>query len=368
MNTEKKPCVAIFGGNGNMGKVMHTLFNNIGYQTIIVDPTLNNAVSIAEIIRHTKILYFSVFPIESIVKILNRYSRYLSSETIIIDNASLKNQLLKVYSELDLKKISICSSHPLVKHDQPFNGQTVLLMPIGENYSAAEKIALEVYNSVGMKCEYIDVREHDNIMTVMQLIPHIIMRSTARMFEICNIELTKIVKIAPANFQLFLLSMFRTITQDAKISAKIISSLSKSDESNKLLTTFVNALLEIKDNTEEQTLAENFKKTFGKVSSDNLSKVMNEKTILALDRLTNLSTRSVIIRSKKDSPGLLFRILKPFADNDINLNAIDSHKHNSDIRFEIGIDSTTSKVSIDKVSAILRAEGYEVTVISNSPL
>ncbi|MDQ3098125.1 MAG: prephenate dehydrogenase/arogenate dehydrogenase family protein [bacterium] len=361
MEVNKNSKVVVFGGNGHMGKIAVSLFQKAGYDVLIIDPTLITNVSCKEAIQQARILYFSVFPIEIIANILEDYKQNITSEHIIIDNASIKNPLLKMYSQLDATGVSVCSSHPLVKHDQSFRGQTVLLLPFGKNSLRATDMAQKLYESVGMKCEYIEFEEHDKFMVIVQLIPHLIMRTTARMFDLSNIDIIKLSKIAPANFQLFMLSMFRTVVQDPKISAKIIASLSESNEAKRILDNFQNSLLEMLNNRNEESLLESFKETTLRLNNDNFALLMNEKTIIALDRLTNLSIRSIVIVSDHDSPGLLIKLLVPFANNKINLTAIDSHKDGDYVRFEIGIDATTSKEILDKATNELILAGYDVS-------
>ena len=70
-----------------------------------------------------------------------------------------------------------------------------------------------------------------------------------------------------------------------------------------------------------------------------------------LERLANLGVRSLVIEATGDRAGLLRELLLPFEKEGVSLTAIDSHKGNGDLRFEIGLDEET--VDREKVARLI---------------
>lgn len=354
---------AIFGGEGNMGKITVEMFQQLGFETISVDPTNPESLTPAEAIERSKVVFFSVLPIEVINEIVTQNSGLFDNH-MVLDNASVKEPFADAFKELDARGISVCSTHPMTKHDQPLHGQKVLILEVGNNAARARELAEALYKNAGMVTIPLSFESHDASMAVVQLVPHLVMRAVGRVFEKKGVDIQSILKFAPANFQLFNLSMWRTLVQDPEISSTVIASLQKQPTGSNLGRDIQEAIEEIVEQEDQVSLTRLFEGTAATLGKNNLGEKMNETTITVIERLANIDAKSVIVEVKKDKPGLLRTLLFPFEELGINLTAIDSHKSNAGVRFDIGIDESTCTPDVlAKLSIALGVMGH--SVVSN---
>lgn len=333
--------VAVFGGEGNMGKLTVELFQNLGYEALSIDPKNPNSPTPKEAIGQSRVVFFSVLPIESIEGIIAQNQELLDGH-VVLDNASVKNSFVSAYKSLDERGISVCSTHPMCKHDQPLHGQKALILEVGNNAQEARKLAETLYQNAGMVTVPLSFEKHDSTMTVVQLVPHFVMRSIGQVLEQNGVDVEKLREIAPANFQLFNLSMWRTLVQDPLISASVITSLLKQPEGKALAEDISGAIKEMMKQKDRDELRDKLAASYESINADDLGPVMNDITTTVIERLANLDMQSVTIEVEGDKPGLLRSLLQPFEEQGISLTAIDSHKQKGKLRFEIGLDEETS--------------------------
>lgn len=353
--------VAIIGGAGNMGRLTADLFREIGFTPIISDPRLPESPTPKEAIGQSRVVFFSILPFEEISKIIDETGDELSADHIVLDNASLKKPLRDAFEALDKKGISICSTHPLCKHDQPLHGQNALIMDFGKNSSQAREIAERLHQNAGMITIPFSFEDHDRAMTVLQLVPHLFMRSVGEVLAKSGVDMKALTEIAPANFQLFNLSLWRNLVQDPNISATIITNLLKEDAGKAIAQGIQDTIADIVAEHDEKALAKRLDATASKLGRESLGSEMNQTTTTILERLANLKARSLVIEVDGDKPGLLREILSPFEAEGVNITAIDSHKTAGKLRFEVGVDHKKEDAEkLQKVRDELKAIGYVV--------
>lgn len=353
--------VAVIGGEGNMGRLTVDLFQRLGYETISSDTRQPETPTAMEAIRESRIVFFSVLPIEEIPRILEAADGIIRPDHVILDNTSLKNPLQEALKRLSQRGVSICSTHPLCKHDQPLYGQGVLLMDVGPNPAEARQLAEKLYRSSGMITVPLSFETHDETMVILQLLPHLIMRAVAEVLSRNGIDLNTMERIFPANFQLFNLSMWRTIVQDSRISATIIKHLLDQPTGLKLAKQLYQAIEKLTEHPEtEEQLAKRFRGSATRLNTANLASRMNEVTTTVLERLANLRAQSIKVICRQDKPGVLRRVGQAFEEAGINMTAFDSHKLGDDVIFTIGVDQATSSPDqIKAVTTLLKQQGFE---------
>ena len=276
--------VAVFGGEGNMGRLTIKLFRRLGYKVFSVDPKNPKSLHASRAIKQAQIIFFSVAPTNQIKKIINENLKLFKNH-LVLDNATVKQPLTEVYKTLDTKGVSICSVNPLCKHDQPLLGQKVIILEFGKNTKKARVLAKSLYKNAGMITMPLAFKDHDQIMLFIQFIPHLIMRAVGRVFEKNNIDMNVIEGIASANFQLFNLSLWRTLVQDPRISSTIIHSLAKQSKGKELMKEIILAIEELIEQRDEEKLAVLLKKSYLKLNKDNIGRTMNKITTNILEQL-----------------------------------------------------------------------------------
>lgn len=353
--------VAVIGGAGKWGNLATDLFRRIGYNPIVSDPRLPESPSPKEAIQQARIVFFSVLPLEEIDRIITETKDDFGADHIVIDNASLKKPLKNAFKLLEERGVSICSTHPLCKHDQPLHGQKALIMDVGQSPARAREISERLYQNAGMVTVPFPFDNHDKTMTIVQLVPHLVMRSVGEVLARNGADMRALLDIAPANFQLFNLGLWRTILQDPKISSTLIANLVREDEGLALAQGIKDAITRVIGEKDQAALTESFKTSSTLLDKEGLSQVMNQATTVILERLANLNVHSLVIEVSDDKPGLLRQLLLPFEQAGISLTAIDSHKTQGKLRFEIGIDEKTrSPEKINEVIKALRSMGHTV--------
>lgn len=343
---ERDPNRVALIGFGRMGPPTRRIFEEAGYSSIVISDIKDpKTLSAREAIEGAGIVFFSVFPIENIVKIIRATRDVFTAEHRVLDNASLKNPLGPGYEILDEKGVSICSTHPLCKEDQPFRGQNVVIAPFGHHPQQATIIAEKVYQEAGMVLTRLDFDRHDLTLAFNQFYPHLVNRAVTIALAENGVDVEALDRISTANSRLSSLAVWRTSVQPSEISAALIRGLLGQPEGQKIVSDLQNAIARIVEESQEPGRLE---KTFAETVSlldptGQFRLVMNEETTTILERLANLKLQSVTLEidARKNRVGLLYRMLGVFTRGEIDLSAIDSHTDGKVLRFAVGIKSGT---------------------------
>lgn len=355
----KENQVAVIGGAGNMGRLTVALFRDLGYKTIVIDPKDPNSPTTSEAIASSKIIFFSVLPVEKIPQIILENENLFDEKKIVMDNATEKRPLVEAYRRLLLRGTKIWSSHPLCKHDQPLPGQKLLSMSVGEDDEEVKNIGESIYINAGMKVIDFSFEKHDALMLAVQ-VPHIIQRMMGRTFEKMRVDMKFLQSIATANFDLYELSMWRTLVQDPAVSAMIVNNFIETSEGQKIISFMRDSFEEIVGNRDKDGLARSFQETYLSLGGKEIGPGMNDKTITVIERLANLGMGSFSFITKDDSPGSLVSKLQTFADQNVSMTAVDSHRGKGTVRFDIGIEPGTSEEQLQKIFTDLQKLGCTI--------
>lgn len=340
--SEREKTAAVIGGLGRMGNPTKRFFEEAGYFVIISDIKDTTTVSPREAIRKAGVIFLSVLPIENIEDIIKSNLEVFDATHRVLDNASLKNPLQKGYEMLDQKQVSICSTHPLCKEDQPLYGQNVLIAPFGQNPNEAIQVAKQVHEKAGMITIPIDFDKHDSTMLYNQLLPHLVNRAIENMLANSGIDVETLSAISTANSKLFSLANWRTSIQPPEISAMLIANSLQTPEGQRMLNALKDSIDTIEKHTmQPEELARIFKSDVklldptGKIRKD-----MGETSTITLEHLANLAKCSFVVEThEKDRPGLLRDLLGVIKDNGINLNTVLSQRVDGGVKFHLGVES-----------------------------
>jgi len=366
---ERKPAV-VYGHKGDMGGVTVDLFKISGYPVYGCDIKEPEGLTAIEAAQKGRILFFSVFPIGEIPKIISAIEPFLTSQHVILDNASEKEKLVPVYKTLDQRGISICSTHPMCKHDQPLHGQKVLLMGVGGNFTEAKSIAMEIYGKAGMVMIELPFNLHDAETGATQGFIHWIQRGVGMALEQTEIDPRRLMEIGSANYTLYNESLWRTLIQKEEISAMLIESFFRQESGRKLGRAFLEILGRLMEvaQTEGDLLSGQFKGSFEKLDQNGLSKRMNEETTAILAEIANLQLQSLRIVSPSDEPGTLIRVLAPIAQEGISILTIrGSSRKDGTADFHLALDEKTiTPESLERAKEALIQAGLIVENIENN--
>ena len=364
---ERENTVAVIGGLGRMGVVTRHMFEEAGYTPIVSDVKDLKTLPAREAIRQSGIVFFSILPIENIEEIIQSTLEVFDETHRVLDNASLKNLLRQGYAALDQKGVSICSTHPLCKEDQPLFGQNVLIAPFGQRPKEATFIAEQIHQKAGMILRRIDFDKHDKIMFFNQLLPQMVNRAVGHTLAQSGVDIETLIAISTANSKLFSLANWRTLVQPPEISAMLISNSLQTPEGQKVIQTLIDSIRTIEQQSDQsKKLEEIFSKDIVSLDPTGKTRVaMNEASIIILEHLANLAKRSFIVETHvKDRPGLLHELTGLIADNQINLNTALSQRVEGGFRFHLGIES--GELTTEVIEQLERL-GYHIVHLTTPP-
>ena len=354
--------IGIIGGAGAIGQVVARYYRELGYTPLISDPQAPDSLSLDGLLDRCKLIYITVFPLELIPEILGKIAaRPDVAEFVVLENGSIKDIIKAEFARLDQAGASVCATHPLCKADQPWKNQNVLLIPYGVNAATAEALALELYRQAEMNIHPVSsLEEHDELMCLLQLVPHLTLRIVSTLFADLGVDLQLLNSAATANFKLFYLSLWRVLVQSPELSASIIGRLMHQPAGVDIYARLIKRLSSVYDQDASE-LTELFGRFYEKTQpSAPYQDRMNQQGIITLERLANLERRSISIFTEKDEVGMLRKILQPFEDLGINITAIDSHLFGKTLRFDIGYDAGVSEAALLTLEAEITKMGHRL--------
>lgn len=363
--------IAIYGGAGRWGRRIDRGAKRLGHETLVVDPAAETKVDPKQAAGWATVLVLAVFP-----KVANQLIEELEDEITLekkmFDICGRKSEIIPQLRRLNERKVSTVSTHPLTNEKQPLRGQKVLIMPVGDESGEATNFVVDFFSAQRMIPVFHELDRHDEDMAPEQGFPHSLQRAIGHAVIQDGLDLDTLWRMAPANAELFWLSGFRGWNQPSKISAQAIDSFLRTSRGIQMLRNVqarIDEMIAIveKDKNEErsqQELTDLFDKEFPELQRRPISKEMQERTTIILERLANLRLHSISVYSKEDVPGVLHRLSGAFAQFNINLTAVDSHElEEGGMKFMIGEDSTEDEIA--QVVTKLEESGFLVLEVKS---
>lgn len=359
--------IAIYGGAGRWGARIDQAAKDQGHETLVVDPAAELKVDPTEAAKWATVLGLAVFP--SIAnQLIEELDIEITSEKIVFDICGRKNEIIPNLRKLNTRNVSVVSTHPLSNEKQPPRGQKVLIMPVGDMSGEATDFVVNFFSQQQMVPQFLDLELHDEIMAPNQGFVHSIQRSTGHAIVEKGLDLDALWTTAPANGELFWPSQFRGWNQPSAISAQAIDSFLRTTSGIPMLRSVqshIGKMIEIVQNEtdpekSQKALADLFDEDFLPLQTQPISKEMQERTTIILERLANLRLQSITVHSEEDKPGVLHAITGTFAENGLNLTAQDSHIENGGIKFMIGHDKKDDDPDLLQTILNLRERGFRV--------
>ncbi|MBU1019393.1 MAG: prephenate dehydrogenase/arogenate dehydrogenase family protein [Patescibacteria group bacterium] len=157
--------LGIIGGKGKTGRQFARIFRKLGFKIIVSD--LETKLTNRDLIEKSDIVLFSV-PLHLSEKIIRQEIGGCRKDQVVLDVSSLKEKQVKAMSR---GKAEVLGMHPLFgPSHKNFKGLSIVLCP------GKCKILNEfkkMFESLGMKVSVMKPSEHDKLMAVVQVIPHL---------------------------------------------------------------------------------------------------------------------------------------------------------------------------------------------------
>ncbi|WP_448384386.1 3-dehydroquinate synthase [Desulfosoma sp.] len=162
-----KPRIGIIGGQGAMGRLFHRFFEAHGFPVAVSD--VATALTNEDIIDRSDVVLVSV-PLHKAFAILESLAPRFRSGQLVADICSLKVPPLKAMEGSAAWYVGL---HPMYgPYVKDFVGQTMIVCP-GRVADAPREWLMDLLRRAGLKIHVCSAEEHDRMMTVIQLIPHV---------------------------------------------------------------------------------------------------------------------------------------------------------------------------------------------------
>lgn len=364
--------VAVFGGGGLWGGLITEACSKQAknVQVIEREATPEDAILAAQ---QNDVIFLAVPDIE-INGILIEIRSFLGKSKVLLDCATNKSGFGDTLEQIAYEGTSICSTHPMVMPKKTATrGQTVIVMPLGENAQRATQIAKEVFGMMGMHPEQLDFHLHAETMVILQMVPHLVQRilidAMGQGLSEKAMTIEDVSRLAPANYLLAELGVGRVGMQKPEVSAGIVATALQTRFGKKILGGMQRMLGQIIAAGEDREELANLFAEGVKLLDPNAKwrGQMTERTEAALIRLGNLRSCSCQIDAP-NKQGVLRDILNIFVRHEIDMTALDSQviykdDGSSTARFDIGIADGT--ICLDGLIANLQKIGVELKLSHN---
>jgi prephenate dehydrogenase len=209
--------VGVIGGKGKTGSQFARLFRKIGAEVLVSD--LRTRLSNEELIEKSDIVIFSV-PLHLTEAIMKEESGRFREGQIVLDLSSLKE---KQVSAMNKSKAEVVGMHPLFgPSKRSFDGLTMVVCP-GNCRKTTLKGVSDIFKMIGMRVVEMTPEEHDKLMAVVQVVPHLKTILAGEMIKFLGIHPDKSRDISTPIYRLELDIIGRIFSQDGMLYSSIIS-------------------------------------------------------------------------------------------------------------------------------------------------
>ncbi|SMC18889.1 3-dehydroquinate synthase [Desulfacinum hydrothermale DSM 13146] len=209
------PTVGIIGGLGAMGRVFYRFFASRGMPVLISDQ--NTSLSNQDLIDRSDVVLVSV-PLHRAVEILEELCPCFRPRQLVLDICSLKVEPMRA---LDRSAAWFVGLHPMYgPYVSDFHGQTMIACR-GRVPDAVWDWLWSLFEGAGLKIHECTPEEHDRMMTVIQLIPHMATVVLGHCLRTLDVPVQESLRYTSPIYRLELDLIGRLFAQDPQLYAAI---------------------------------------------------------------------------------------------------------------------------------------------------
>ena len=257
--------VVIVGGNGGMGRIFASYFENSGYKVFSFGH--RGWDKAPEYLKTAKIVIVSV-PIDITIDVIKRLSPMLRDDQILCDFTSVKGPIVEAM--MQYHKGPVLGLHPMFGPDvKSLVKQVVVTVPERDEKASQFLVEqLRIWGATICKCS---AKEHDEAMSIIQALRHFSTYSYGTFLQKIAPKLQKLKDLSSPIYRLELMMVGRLFAQDPRLYADIIMS---SEANYELIKSFVESVtkeLEVIKNKDTDKFTQEFLKTrdyFGEFANE----------------------------------------------------------------------------------------------------
>ena len=168
MQESYKKTVGIIGGKGKTGSQFARIFRKLGFKVIVSD--LDTKLTNCELIERADVVIFSV-PLHLSERIMREeVGQCKRKDQVVLDVSSLKERQVNMMNKA---KGQVIGMHPLFgPSKKSCDGLSMVFCP-GRCHRKTVAEFRKLFEGAGMKITVMKPSEHDKLMAVVQVIPHL---------------------------------------------------------------------------------------------------------------------------------------------------------------------------------------------------
>ncbi|MEK7544773.1 MAG: prephenate dehydrogenase/arogenate dehydrogenase family protein [Patescibacteria group bacterium] len=210
-----KKVIGVIGGKGIMGSFFAEYFKKIGHEVFISDQ--KTELTNKELIEKSDVVIFSV-PLHLTEKIIRQCMKWTRKSQILMDVTSLKVRPIK---EMMKSPAEVIGLHPMFRAGKNGLQNQVVVMCPGRAQKKTIKEVHQWFTQGGAKIVEMKAKEHDQLMSVIQVLLHFHTIVLGNTLEKLKIPLKKTLEIASPIYRLEMDMIGRLFSQDPLLYAAI---------------------------------------------------------------------------------------------------------------------------------------------------
>lgn len=233
--------IGIIGGRGRTGGQFAKLFRELGCRVTVTDRTTRSRNR--ALFDHCDVVLFSV-PLQESVKIMREEIVHATrKDQLILDVSSLKDRQVTTMLRSPGEVIGM---HPLFGPFTDPRGQSVILCP---GRASKETVASlkRMFGALGLHSMVMSPREHDRLMGIVQVIPHLKSLLMAEVLRSLGADLKKALATCTPTYELELNVIGRFLDDSADLYMPIIFNNPETKKILRTLQRVVNRFVTIAD-------------------------------------------------------------------------------------------------------------------------
>lgn len=196
MKITSRHIVGIVGGKGRTGRQFSALFRALGHRVLVSD--IGSALKTSDLLKAADIVLFAV-PLSDAADIIRtEVIKAKRKDQLILDVSSLKSNEVKAMLRA---RGEVIGMHPLFGPSTEPKGETIVLCPARASKQTVASLT-GLLKKAGLKTVVMTPQEHDRLMSVVQVIPHLKSFLMADTMRDLRVDLTKVLKTCTPTYQL----------------------------------------------------------------------------------------------------------------------------------------------------------------------
>lgn len=349
--------VGIIGAEGQMGKMLIERFTQLDYSVIGSDPKLSNGLTNLDVIDAADVVVVAV-PLTEACRIMEELVHHLRPGQLILDVTSIKSRPAQILKQA-APDVAVVLSHPMCAANVNWRGQTVVVCPIrcGEWFD----FVIDFYRFFGANVVIVGPRRHDEMMSVVQALPHIMCLLFVMVCRTKGLRMADVLVFATPQFRPLWLDACRLLSQNNPgLYWGIQATLPEASRQNiQQLLQEATRLLDIINTDNNAAFFDEYRAAQDFIGPDLLDDAADQFQRMTRF-LADMHDENVIeVISDDDYPGLLRQITSVLAENNVNLVSLHSTV-GADTRFRIATEQRRTSKEVQASIAQLRKMGWRV--------